>query len=269
MSSPASAVPDPLASNPASRLPLRWLAGRAALSVRVRDSAEAVLAWEAARGAVLCAFEASGFPDHIALADAALATLEALPVVSLALGGGDPHHADTVLTAATVVLHQSPSAALHLNLPALSPQQTLALSKAARTFLTEPCVNAAGDREAVLRWFELSTATWHDTSVEDAAALASSSGCWSLKVNHAARLNASVWPTVAGAARRHGLAVEPAGGVDAGVLATVARRLCQPGTTMLAHVFSAAERSGRLDPSSLASLFELLNASLSDDRRAS
>lgn len=247
---PAGAVPAGV-GNALLSSPIRWIGGRVAVCFSARDAENAHQVWEAGEGSAIVSLEAAKYADESAFSAAVFSMLSAVPVLSVALGGGaDPKQWGKVMAGGL-------AGAQHLN----QPFSTAAFVKGRVAGRANSWVNGvvrpSGTPGTVL--MEMVDGSAVSASAVDASRLLKESSVDALKF-HPAR-GVEILPEVvaasSGAVAAGLVGFEPAGGIGPDNIVALTRAVLATGIPyFLPHVFGSVvdKATGRTRPEAVAAI---------------
>ena len=249
----------PGAGNALLSSPARWIGGRVAVCFSARDAANAREVWEAGEGSAIVSLEAAKYPDEAAFSAAVSSMMSAVPVLSVALGGGaDPKQWAKVLAGGL-------AGAQHLNQPFSTAAFVKGRVAAGPNSWVNGVVRPSGTVGAVL--LEMVDGHAIPVSATDAARFLREAGVDALKF-HPAR-GVEILPEVVAActaASTVGLTgFEPAGGIGPDNIIELTRACVATGIPyFLPHVFGSVvdKATGRTKPEAVAAIVRDLRAAL-------
>lgn len=237
--------------------PVRWIGGRVAVCFSARDAENAREVWEAGEGSAIVSLEAAKYPDEAAFSAAVSSLMSAVPVLSVALGGGaDPKQWGKVMAGGL-------AGAQHLNQPFSTAGFVKGHVSASTNSWVNGVVRPSGTPGTVL--MEMVDGEPMQISAVDAARLLKELGVDALKF-HPAR-GVEILPEVVAAcsaAVSAGLlGFEPAGGVTPANIVALTRACVDTGIPyFLPHVFGSVvdKATGRTRPEAVAGIIRDLRA---------
>lgn len=239
------------ANNALLSSPIKWIGGRVAVCFPAKDAENAREVWEAGEGSALVSLEAAKYPDEAAFSAAVSSMLSAVPVLSVALGGGaDPKQWGKVMAGGL-------AGAQHLNQPFSTSGFVKGRVSASTNSWVNGVVRPTGTPGSVL--IEMVDGEAVPLSAADACRLLKESGVDALKF-HPAR-GAEILPEVAAACNSAVTAgivgFEPAGGIGPDNIVELTRACLATGIPyFLPHIFGSVvdKATGRTKPEAVTAI---------------
>lgn len=240
------------ANNALLSSPVRWIGGRVAVCFSAHDAENAREVWEAGEGSAIVSLEAAKYADESAFSTAVSSMLSAVPVLSVALGGGaDPRQWSKVMAGGL-------AGAQHLNQPfSTSGFVKGRVAGSGANSWVNGVVRPSGTPGTVM--MEMVDGSAISVSAVDASRLLKESGADALKF-HPAR-GVEILPEVvaacSGAVSAGLVGFEPAGGIGPDNIVELTQAILATGIPyFLPHVFGSVvdKATGRTRPEAVAAI---------------